>query len=632
MSTITLHAKPVPVRGLRRYWQHGTGVMVYRAILKGLRVSRLNRWIEVWGHRYIAIRPWHLRVPTRAPRGIKVEEIHLDQLDELLRLRPHAADLFRERFNAGQRCFAAYLQKRCVAFMWATEGPGSLRSTFWCNWSVPARTVWLFDLYSDPGVLGAMPYLHSSIRRHLSDGKPLWLTGQVDYDNHRSLQGHSSLGYRVLGLIWTLRIGPLILHLLQRKQGLLSTLKVGVTDLRLEYFHGRDDENESDSGGFSPLEMPVLVSPSTPPQPPASGEGFSSMALNRIWLQCCCGETLALKGERYECPRCGTRLGQRKEGIPVLGPPIPYWGEIGSSEMNRLLKQMEQGNWREAVKRFLPESLHHYILSPNRAAFEDVVDFPPEGSLLEVGAGLGGISTELARKYRVVAIEGVWERTRFMALRAAQEGLHRLTVLNGDVNSIPFAPAQFDGIIVNGVLEWTGMNELQDDPGRVQVRFLERLRRLLKPGGCIYLAIENRIGWNELRGAPDHSGLPYTSLLPRFLARWVCARSARYRSAFNVGYRTYTYSYFGYRRLFRRAGLEIRDTFICPEGYNNPVRMIPLQQEAIAFASRIDHPMATVRDRMRARLIRMLGQEWFWRWTGSDFAFVLDAHPGKENA
>lgn len=633
MSTMTLQARPAPMHGLRRHLRHGTGVMVYRGILKALRSSGLNRWIEVWSHQYIAIHPWHLRVPSRAPRGMSVEEISPDRCQDLLALRPQAADEFRRRFDAGQRCFGAYLQNRCVAFMWAVEGPGELFSSFRCVWSIPHRIVWLFDLYSDPGVLGAMPYLHSCVRRCVSDGQPHWLAGQVDYDNHRSLQGHSSLGYQVFGRIWSVRAGPLSVHLLQRKHARLPSLRLGVTNLPLLYFHAGNPYQDADGDGpSSPPAGSTTPGPSEASHAPASLADRSALKRDRLWLRCTCGEMLPLEGERYLCPQCGRELGWRKEGIPLLGKPIAYWGEVSQATMQRLLAEMQQGDWRDAVKRLTPASLHDYILSPLRAAFEDVIDFPPDARILEVGAGLGGIATELARKYQVVAIEGVWERTRFMAMRAAQDGLTRFQALNGDINSIPFAPEQFDAIVVNGVLEWTAMAELQGDPASVQVRFLQRLRHLLKPGGMIYLAIENRMGWSELRGAPDHSGLPYTSLMPRFLARWVCARSQRYRSAFNVGYRTYTYTYFGYRRLFRRAGLEIKTTFVSPNGYNLPVKMIPLHQEAIAFASRMDWPMPSLRSRLRHGLIRMLGQEWFWRWTGGDFAFVLQEQPGEEHA
>lgn len=638
MSTMTLQARPAQVRGLRRYWRHGVGIMVYRGILKALRLSGLIRWIEIWGHQYIAIRPWHLRVPSRAPRGMTVEEIRPDQWAELLALRPQAGEIFRSRFDAGQRCFGAFLQNRCVAFMWAVEGPGWLPSSFRCNWTLPPRLVWLFDLYSDPGVLGAMPYLHACVRRCLSDVRPYWLAGQVDYDNYRSMHGHSSLGYQVLGRIWSMRAGPLAVHLMRRKHALLPSLRFGDFDLQLAYFHAGQPFEDADRGGPSAPETaaagPQPVEPSRAEKPRTETPGLNASAEDpeRLWIRCRCGEVLALEGARYVCPRCGHELGRRREGIPVLGKPIPYWGEVPQTMMQQLLAEMQKGDWRAAVKRLTPPDLHDYILNPYRAAFEDVIDFPENARILEVGSGLGGIATELAHKYRVVAVEGVWERTRFTALRAAQDGLERLVAINGEINSIAFAPEQFDVIVVNGVLEWAAMAELQGDPTTVQVRFMERLRRLLKPGGMIYLAIENRIGWNELRGAADHSGLPYTSLMPRFLARWVCARSGRYRSAFNVGYRTYTYSYFGYRRLFRRAGLEIKQTFICPAGYNQPVRMIPLQQEAIAFASRMERPTTALRSRLHHRMVRMLGQEWFWRLAGSDFAFVLEAGPGGDHA
>ena len=633
MSTLTLQARPARVSGLRRYWRHGPGVMVYRGIRKALRLSRLHRWIEVWGHQYIAIHPWHLRVPSRAPRGMTVEEIHADQCGDLLNLRPQAGDEFHRRFDVGQRCFGAYLQNRCVAFMWAVEGPGILPTSFHSNWSVPPRIVWLFDLYSDPGVLGAMPYLHSCVRRCLSDGQPHWLAGQVDFDNHRSLQGHTSLGYQVLGRIWSMRLGPMAVHLLHRRHGRLPSLRFGVVDLHLLYFHDRMPTQSSDDGGpASPGATATEPHLSAPPKPSPPQMEKPVLSQDRLWIQCNCGESLALEGEHYICPRCGHELGYRQDGVPMLGKPIPYWGEISQATMQRLLTEMQEGNWREAVKRLLPASLHDYILSRYRSAFEDVIDFPTNARILEVGAGLGGIATELARKYRVVAIEGVWERTRFMAQRAAQDGLDRFLAINGDINNIPFAPEQFDVIVVNGVLEWAAMADLRGNPTDVQIRFLERLRRLLKPDGMIYLAIENRIGWNELRGVADHSGLPYTSLMPRFLARWVCARSRRYRSAFNVGYRTYTYSFFGYRRLFRHAGLEIRQTFISPNGYNLPVKMIPLQQTAITFATRMERPTISQRSRLRHQVVRMLGQEWFWRLTGGDIAFVLTAKSGADHA
>jgi SAM-dependent methyltransferase len=212
-----------------------------------------------------------------------------------------------------------------------------------------------------------------------------------------------------------------------------------------------------------------------------------------------------------------------------------------------------------------------------------------------------------------------------MALRKEQDRLPNLTVVNSDLNAIRFAPRQFDAIILNGVLEWVPLFDVTVAPGTAQVRLLSRLRETLRPGGWMYIGIENRFGWQQLAGAVDHSGLRYTSLLPRFLARQVCQRSGRYRSAFNVSYRTYTYSYLGYRRLFRRAGLRIAGTWFAPISYNLPTTLVPLQRAAIQHytATRWLSPPWTWRKRLLNLIKRAVAREWCWRLAGGDFVFVL---------
>jgi hypothetical protein len=182
---------------------------------------------------------------------------------------------------------------------------------------------------------------------------------------------------------------------------------------------------------------------------------------------------------------------------------------------------------------------------------------------------------------------------------------------------------QFDLIVANGVLEWVALQDLSASPSAVQLVFMHRLRELLAPGGRIYLGIENRYGWAELRGALDHSGLPYTSLMPRFLARWACARSGSYRSHFNVGYRTYTYSHRGYTRLFEQVGLSIENTWVATGGYNQPSKLVPLDAAAIRFATRTRPRPAGAGAWMRQQAHAWMARKWIWRWIGSDFAFLL---------
>ena len=73
-----------------------------------------------------------------------------------------------------------------------------------------------------------------------------------------------------------------------------------------------------------------------------------------------------------------------------------------------------------------------------------------------------------------------------------------ITPIHASVWDLPFDKSSFDCVVMNGVLEWVG--EWFDDcsPREVQLKALERRRELLKPGGTLFVAIENRIGFEFL--------------------------------------------------------------------------------------------------------------------------------------
>src|SRR5487761_87795 len=187
-------------------------------------------------------------------------------------------------------------------------------------------------------------------------------------------------------------------------------------------------------------------------------------------LACACGREIAARrksgtaddarcGARRQpmCCKCGNPLGEWEGELLRLPPALPYWGEISSSRMQQLLRMTEKCGWQAAVRHCLPPSLRAYVEDNERAGFMDVLDWAPGSRLLEVGSGLGGISAALAREHHVVALEGVEERARFLALRARQQGLTSLQVVMAALPQARLAPAQFDGIILNGVLEWVGV-------------------------------------------------------------------------------------------------------------------------------------------------------------------------------
>jgi SAM-dependent methyltransferase len=258
---------------------------------------------------------------------------------------------------------------------------------------------------------------------------------------------------------------------------------------------------------------------------------------------------------------------------PPAAPIAPYWGEIPRADMEWLVSEVERGRpWREAVTSGERASLRAkaaFILDARRASW--MLDLPvkPEPDVLDVGAGLGGVAAGLAPyARRVVALEPVALRARFIAQRAREDGHANVVVARASALALPLRPASFDVAVLSGVLEWVGKGSR--DPRGAQLQVLRALRQALRPDGVLVLGIENRTGIWFFLGRQDHSYLPFTSLLPRPLAS-VVTRAAR-----GHAYDTYTYTHPGYRRLLAAAGFAELATVLPIWSYNSPDFLMPL--------------------------------------------------------
>lgn len=149
-----------------------------------------------------------------------------------------------------------------------------------------------------------------------------------------------------------------------------------------------------------------------------------------------------------------------------------------------------------------------YHLSPSRANVIRSLDLPSDAVVLEIGAGCGAITRYLGETCaQVDALEPTFARARVAARRTA--ALPGVTVVNAEVQDLPDVPA-YDLVVVVGVLEYVGNGGADEAP---YVEFLDRLRRTLRPGGRLVLAIENQLGVKYLAGAPeDHSSEVFHSV------------------------------------------------------------------------------------------------------------------------
>ena len=326
------------------------------------------------------------------------------------------------------------------------------------------------------------------------------------------------------------------------------------------------------------------------------------------------------------------------DGIWVFDTSDAYWGEVSRESMRAVNRSARREGWRQALRQHVaptsPELLR-YVENTTRADWYALLPLDRERTVsADVGAGWGansfGLAPHVRRHY---AVEKIAERIEFLALRAQQEDSVHVVPVRADLHALPFAPASLDVIAVNGVLEWAGLVDPHAAPGEpprspqtLQEAFLRQLFALLRPGGCLYVGIENRFGRMFWRGAVDHQGLRFTSLMPRRAAGWYSrlrqARSPRTGQVV-TDYRAWTYSLAGYVKLFRRCGFEAPQAYAAVPGYNVPTRIVPLATSGpMHYVMTQGGAMHRVRGAVRRRLHSAFAGIGLERQVTSCYAFV----------
>jgi len=329
------------------------------------------------------------------------------------------------------------------------------------------------------------------------------------------------------------------------------------------------------------------------------------------------GTSLDRTTQGFLCPACGAEVDLQAEHAVCTGCaasyPIShgifdfrqhrrdyYFNPVPRGEMAKLVDAAGSVPWDDTVRQFL-----HFVRHPaewvdnlavnGRYSWKLLLELPPNARVLDLGCGLGNLTSNLAPHVaEVVALDLTWERLLFAQKRFEKfnPGDRITLVAGGDGKRLPFPDAHFDCIVLSGVLEWVaddGGGVPKDaprhlrawkmlasffgeaNPRKIQLRFLRELRRALKPDGQLMVAIENRLGYEYFTGRPDHhSGLRGASLMPRLLANAYSIVSAR------RPYRTYTHSYFGARRLFAAAGFPALEFYGLTPGYSGLSEIVPV--------------------------------------------------------
>ena len=143
-----------------------------------------------------------------------------------------------------------------------------------------------------------------------------------------------------------------------------------------------------------------------------------------------------------------------------------------------------------------------YHLSNIRKNVVNWYPFEKDSTILEVGAGMGAITSELCDKCKkVTSIE--LSKRRASAIELRNQNRDNLELIIGNFKDIKLSE-KYDYILLNGVLEY---GSLYMDSNNPYIDFINKLKLNLKPTGKILVAIENKYGLKYWCGAnEDHTG------------------------------------------------------------------------------------------------------------------------------
>lgn len=219
----------------------------------------------------------------------------------------------------------------------------------------------------------------------------------------------------------------------------------------------------------------------------------------------------------------------------------------------------------------------------------------PSGTALDIGCGAGSVSRGLATRYAsVIGIDQNPDNVALATQLTVKGGQTNVRYQTGTATALPLEDGSVDLAVLNGVLEWVGLNDTGEKPQARQRQVLREVLRVLKPGGHLYLAIENRLHPRTLLRDP-HTHLPLVNALPRPLASIIS------RVKTGKPFQAYIYGHARLQRLLTETGFGSSNVYVAFPGYQHPSDYIPIRPKDAALAAIDEIDVAVVESLGRER-------------------------------
>jgi ubiquinone/menaquinone biosynthesis C-methylase UbiE len=303
----------------------------------------------------------------------------------------------------------------------------------------------------------------------------------------------------------------------------------------------------------------------------------------------------------YICPQTKAKLKQSgvflqtedRKHVYSINNEIPQFLHYETVESEEAAKTLQKLNdiakskgWRQALIDIYGEGsgMYRYVTDTKRLDFLNLLALAKDNVVLEIGPGLGQLTTALAERTKMVyALEVVPQQAEFALERCKQEGLSNVQIASGgDDCWLPYADNFFDVVVINLVLEWCMSRDMNQSPAALQNRMLGEIQRVLKKGGIVYLVTKNRYSLHYLMGKPDEHSyeMPFGNALPRWLLYLMLRLRGKKRPS------GFLHSYNQLKRMLLNTGFgDIQSYWAAPE-MRYPSYYIPTDSNAIAIARR----------------------------------------------